>query len=138
MTLLVPSRRKFLLGAGAVVASAAIVKAANLMPLGMLTVPKLWGDGVHDDTAALQWRADRAKPYEDVVPAHGTYRVSETITYKGKTGLIIANCTFIADKPLDCCLALDSCRDVMITHVTFRNTNFAIREPRLLLPDLLA
>jgi len=133
MSLIVPSRRRFLLGAGAVVASAAIVKAANLMPLGLLTVPKLWGDGIHDDTAALQYRADRAKPYEDAVPPGGIYRISDTITYKGKSGLFIANCTFVADKPLDCALYLSECRDVMITHVTFRNTNFSIHSN---LPDL--
>jgi hypothetical protein len=25
--------------------------------------PKVWGDGVHDDTAAIQWHVDRGLPY---------------------------------------------------------------------------
>lgn len=57
MTRVILPRRRFLFGAAAAVAAAslapAIVRAANLMPISTRN-PVLWGDGVHDDTSALQ------------------------------------------------------------------------------------
>lgn len=48
-------RRHFL---GAVVSAVAI----TLLPeaRGRETPPRLWGDGIHDDSYALQWRIDRS------------------------------------------------------------------------------
>lgn len=56
------SRRSFLRGA---LAAPAVVAAASLMPvraIERLLIPRLWGDGVHDDTAALQAVLD-GRPY---------------------------------------------------------------------------
>lgn len=47
--------------------------------------PKLWGDGIHDDTAALQWRITdmiaRLPAGGRLVLPHGTYRVGRTVTF---------------------------------------------------------
>ena len=48
-------RRSFLGALIAAAAAPAIVRADSLMPLYVPRPPKLWGDGIHDDTAALQW-----------------------------------------------------------------------------------
>lgn len=50
-------RRSFLMGIGAALAAPTIVHAGNLMPIRAIErvlMPVLWGDGIHDDTAAFQ------------------------------------------------------------------------------------
>lgn len=124
-----PARRRFLFGASALAAVAlapAIVRASSPMPISVLRPPKLWGDGIHDDTEALQWLADHAKPYAAAVPPGGPYLISKTINYLGIEGLRISNCVFIAKKTLDCVISLDNCRNGWITNVTFRNTDFIV------------
>lgn len=51
-----PSRRGFL----GFLAAPAIVQVANLMPISdrLFRAPRLWGDGIHDDSAAIQWLLD--------------------------------------------------------------------------------
>ena len=54
------SRRRFF----GLLAAPAIVRVTSLMavvPLLLDVPPRLWGDGVHDDTAALQWCLDRMR-----------------------------------------------------------------------------
>lgn len=65
------SRRSFLHG---LFCAPAIVAASSIMPVkAILDVPpRLWGDGVHDDTAALQWILDRPGAYI----VNGVYRVT--------------------------------------------------------------
>ena len=53
--------RRFFLGASlAVVGSVFVPKYAGWYRQGT-GEPHLWGDGLHDDTHALQWRIDRAQ-----------------------------------------------------------------------------
>ena len=51
------ARRGFLAGSGGLLMAPAIVKAEALM---RIAPPLYWGDGLHDDTAALQAMLDRA------------------------------------------------------------------------------
>lgn len=88
------TRRGFL---GAMLAAAtapAFVKAGALMPIYVPQAPKvltLWGDGIHDDTAALQAAimggsvvyAD-GRPIERGFVRGGTYRTSATLVYDGR------------------------------------------------------
>lgn len=128
--MIIPSRRRFLIGAAALLAAPAIAEASNLMPISVLKPPKLWGDGIHDDTDALQWRADHAKLYDHEVVPPGSYLVSKTISYRGIEGLRIANCEFIGKTPLDCVIHIDNCRNGWIQNITFRNSNFIVGPDR--------
>lgn len=65
-------RRGLLLG---LLAAPLVVKAESIMRV-VPYVPKLWGDGIHDDTAALQWRLDVDGRLE---LRGGIYRVTDTI-----------------------------------------------------------
>lgn len=87
------TRRTLLTGLGAIIAAPAIVRASSLMPVkAWRTMPMLWGDGVHDDTAALQAFAngDVVMTFEgpmkaaELVAANralpgGLYRITSTI-----------------------------------------------------------
>jgi hypothetical protein len=87
-------RRRFLLGAAVtVLATPSIVRAASLMPISVVPwrMPKLWGDGIHDDTAALQAIIDAGLPFPP-----GTYLTSNELVVRNKHGYTIANSTFIA------------------------------------------
>ncbi len=86
-------RRTFLTGIAGVIAAPAIVRASSLMPVRTIP-PTLWGDGIHDDTAALQWLLNSGKPVKLV---GGTYRISNGIT--GCVPAQIENCSFILDVP---------------------------------------
>lgn len=59
-------RRTFLGALAGLIAAPAVVKAAGIMPVSVERIPRLWGDGIHDDTEALQWLIDdaarRARP----------------------------------------------------------------------------
>lgn len=70
-------RRSFLRG---LIAAPAIVAASSLMPVSARLLadwpPKLWGDGIHDDTAALQWLMDN---FKGPVKLQGSYKVSGLI-----------------------------------------------------------
>lgn len=81
MSLIVPSRRRFLFGAAALIAAPAIAKAANLMPISVLKPPKLWGDGIHDDTEALQTYIEReiASGSRNIQIPQGVFRLSATL-----------------------------------------------------------
>lgn len=68
--MIVPARRRFLLGAAAFLAAPSIVKAATLMP-----VSARWGD----DTAWLQKRIDEGALRGFIDIPHGTYRVTRPL-----------------------------------------------------------
>ncbi|WP_156374691.1 hypothetical protein [Pseudorhodoferax sp. Leaf274] len=81
-------RRLFLAGAGLGLAAPAVVTASNLMRLAPLP-ETLWGDGVHDDTGALQSLLDGRpvfSPSGEALPKFrlvgGTYRISGQITIR--------------------------------------------------------
>jgi len=106
------TRRGFLGAMLAACAAPAIVKASSLMPI---YVPKiiappyltLWGDGVHDDTLALQAMIDGKEvvrhdgasfsrnPDGAIFLASGTYAVSSAIRLTGDGHHHIENCNFI-------------------------------------------
>lgn len=47
--------------------------------------PRLWGDGWHDDTAALQWRMDKAsRDSTRFVLQGGVYRVNQTLVLRNE------------------------------------------------------
>lgn len=70
-------RRTFLGALAGLIAAPAVVKAAGIMPVSVERIPRLWGDGIHDDTEALQWLIDdaarRARP---IVMPNGIYTVN--------------------------------------------------------------
>ena len=96
------SRRGFLGAMLAVAAAPAIVKASSLMPI---YVPKpailtLWGDGVHDDTLALQALIDgkdvvrhdgatfMRHPDGSIYLASGTFAISSAIVFSGNNNRV--------------------------------------------------
>lgn len=78
-------RRSFLAAAvAALVAPVAPVVHARLpdgfVRLSEEALPRLWGDGVHDDTAALQARVDQCmRTGQPLWLPLGTYRISGSI-----------------------------------------------------------
>jgi len=95
----ISSRRRFLLGAGVLFAAPALVKVSSLMPISVPRPPKLWGDGIHDDTKALQWFIDNNKNGIIVIPEGLIYRVTNTlrVALTGSETFIVRNSTFIYD-----------------------------------------
>lgn len=71
------NRRAFVGALVAIGASLALpVRWAQALPRKIVGIaPRLWGDGVHDDTAALQWYIDHATP----IPIHGDYFITRTL-----------------------------------------------------------
>jgi polygalacturonase len=105
--MIVPSRRRFLFGAAALLAAPAIAKASNLMPISVLKPPKLWGDGIHDDTAAIQHFIDtemkRAGERGDGMvqfPA-GTFRLTDGLRFnlQADTFILGSGSSFVYDFP---------------------------------------
>lgn len=80
--MIVPSRRRFLFGAAVLLAAPAIAKASSLMPISTAPwrAPKLWGDGIHDDTAAIQWMLDNPDISGVVNLPKGKYLTTATIS----------------------------------------------------------
>lgn len=74
-------RRGFLRG---LFAAPAIVAASSLMPINSRLLfdgpPMLWGDGIHDDTAALQWMIDNAARDSHINLGSKIYRLTGTVT----------------------------------------------------------
>lgn len=81
--MIIPSRRRFLFGAGAaaLLAAPALVHASSLMKLSVPRVPKLWGDGIHDDSAALQYLIDQQAPTGLVRFPPGDYRLGRGLWF---------------------------------------------------------
>ncbi len=55
--------------------------ALALVPMGFLALgeehaPRLWGDGIHDDTYAIQWRMERSTVENPFVLQKGTFAVN--------------------------------------------------------------
>lgn len=76
------NRRSFLRGLFA--AAPAIVAAPSLMKISSaIFTPKLWGDGIHDDTVALQQLIDAAVPSGKVLIPAGEYLISRAIKFTG-------------------------------------------------------
>ena len=95
------SRRKFLFGAGATLAATVVA-----VPVAeALSVPTLWGDGVHDDTEALQAALD-GKPVriagESMILTEGrlnggSYLISAPIVMR-RDNFTLAHARLIASK----------------------------------------
>lgn len=87
------TRRSFLRG---LFAAPAIVAASSLMPINtrllLPVAPRLWGDGIHDDTAALQWFVDHPKDMTEIllVP-DGVFRIEGPIVLRNSFHLRSAN-----------------------------------------------
>lgn len=91
------TRREFLRKSSIVLATSLIVGDEALEAFERLThrkvwalgglPPKLWGDGIHDDTAALQWIMDHERGVYNLKP--GTYLVSETLIGRREDDLVI-------------------------------------------------
>lgn len=69
------NRRSFVGMLAAIGASIALPVRLVLPARQVKIAPRLWGDGVHDDTAALQWYIDHAIP----IPMHGDYYITRTL-----------------------------------------------------------
>lgn len=66
--LTVPSRRRFLFAAGALLAAPSIARAASLMPISTMGhPPRYWGDGIHDDAPNLNWQLSQPGRQVDVI-----------------------------------------------------------------------
>lgn len=68
------SRRGLL---GGLLFTPAVVSFGSLMRV-RLVAPVLWGDGVHDDTAAIQWLIDHAKDHRVTLP-EGSFWVQSPV-----------------------------------------------------------
>ncbi len=93
------NRRSLLRG---LFAAPAVVAASSLMPISVralvLTPPRLWGDGIHDDTAALNWLARQAaaegRPF---VLNNAVHRLSGPIIINDVTVVHLNNSVFKPD-----------------------------------------
>lgn len=87
-------------------AAPAIVAASSLMPVkaALLLPPKLWGDGVHDDTAAFQAMLDAAQKSGKPLFLRGgqSYRITSTLHVNSIVH--IDGATFVADGKMDAML----------------------------------
>lgn len=79
-------RRTFLGTLATVVVAAALPRFAR--PQGP---PKLWGDGIHDDTAAIQWHLDHVEGFRAVGQ---DFLVSGTIDTTRARHAVIMDCRF--------------------------------------------
>lgn len=83
-------------------AAPAVVAASSLMPISVRalasTPPHLWGDGIHDDTAALNWLVRQAaaegRPF---VLSNGVYRLSGPIVIDDVQSVVMSNSVFRPD-----------------------------------------
>lgn len=100
------TRRGFLKGVLTVGAVAA------LPALALHGMPTLWGDGIHDDTEALQALFDGKEVIHgdnvivrrcagDFRLAGGTFRISKTLEINGMHGGLITNVTITSDRGFD-------------------------------------
>lgn len=94
------NRRAFLRG---LIAAPAIVAAGSLMPIRSIerfVLPTLWGDMVHDDSAAIQALVD-GKPYiknglvvDSSLLNGGQYLLNKGIILGANSTAMITNCSF--------------------------------------------
>lgn len=130
------SRRGFLFGAtAALLAAPAIARASSLMPCSV--PPVFWGDGIHDDSAALQWEIDRAeRAGQPMVIADRVMRIDKTLRVKADDAIVHNNfiLTTLTTEPLlrFCGVA----QSIRITDNRFR-TPFAPAGLRLLTPEVV-
>lgn len=61
--------------------------------------PMLYGDAIHDDTAAIQWRLDRLGEYETLDLPNLGYRVKGKLKFTGD-GQRIGDITIVSDTPV--------------------------------------
>lgn len=101
------NRRRFLGGLLLIAAAPMVVKAASLMPARAI-VPTLWGDGIHDDTRALQALVDGERVYDVRLGAErparragegasligGVYVLSTSVDLSKARGVWLNDCTF--------------------------------------------
>lgn len=123
------SRRSFLRGVLAV-AGATVAPA---LP-AIASVPRIVGDGVHDDTAGLQAAFD-GKPFvadgmvisdADWLTVHkGAFKVTRPITIR-RSGVEISECSFISSDlaPDECLLNIEGTADCFVREVSIV-TNYA-------------
>ncbi|MBR9807458.1 MAG: hypothetical protein GYB49_09575 [Alphaproteobacteria bacterium] len=96
------NRRSFFFGAGATVIAAAV-------PVNLKQVPVLYGDGVHDDTEALQafFNHDRFKVARGNVLHRqnfligGRFLISETIKFGATKKITVKDCEFVCSDGFD-------------------------------------
>jgi hypothetical protein len=84
-------RREFLRRAGVAVAALAVAPAAVLETE---VPPRIYGDGIHDDAAALQWHLDHAGGLR---LEGGTYRIGQTVVLRPQHQVDMRDCRFICD-----------------------------------------
>ncbi len=101
-----PTRRGFLGALLAASAAPAIVKAESLMKIWVPPRLTLWGDGLHDDTAALQALLDgnpvramfngvaEVTPGGVVVLSRGVFKTSAPLVVRGDTKARISDSHF--------------------------------------------
>lgn len=104
-------RRRFL---KAVAAMGVLAAIAPQSLFAVAPAPRLWGDGIHDDTAALQALLDCGQ----VDLSQGTYRISGTLNLRSYNR--IRNCHFRHDA--DACIRIGSdTHHAMVSHCTFES-----------------
>jgi hypothetical protein len=93
------TRRTFLRG---LIAAPAIVAASNLMPISVRTfIPSLVGDGIADDTAALQAMINSAAANRTWLDLHNrTYRISRALLLPHETRITRGRIVGPGDEPI--------------------------------------
>lgn len=136
---MISSRRGFLFGAAAVALAPAIVRASNLMPISVLKPPRLWGDGIHDDTEALQHLIDKefdqaaANGGGLVAMPAGVFRITDTLKFappsytifNGGGARVIVDGS--AEKPIRTGMRISGREGVATTNIEIRNFYFECR-----------
>jgi hypothetical protein len=125
-------RRGFIRRAGAALATvlaAPLFIPSDRLVFGVpkLILPTIYGDGIHDDTAAIQAMLDRGGT---ILLAGGSYRLTNTLTFSPRTPLNGGH--FIADGITGAVFDFGTeVRDVAITNIRLDANGAAVIEHRM-------
>lgn len=102
-------------------AAPAIVAASSLMPIKVMAAlaplpPHLYGDGIHDDTAALQWIIDNHKGPGLVMPS-GRFLISSPVKFINKDRVAWSDASFVHRGGHEV-IAVESGRDLRFNRIT--------------------
>lgn len=100
------NRRSFLLFTGAFASSVIVRPRLGAVPLQVATPviqdvpPRLWGDGIHDDSVWFQWMIDHTRGRVLDLQS-GTFRLESALRIHEDTQLVLKNGIFVWRGPPD-------------------------------------